>query len=398
MSSSAASGPERDAKRTATRSPPPASLRAAVEDDGDGRIASLGEGLEPIDEAPLRARAVAPPPVGARAHDVVAVDDPFGHDASVARMSGLDRAVRTVVRDSLAVREGEDVLVVTDEPLQHLGERLREAAQAAGAEATLAVMSPRADHGNEPPRPIAAALAACDVFIAPTSRSLSHTQARKRASEHGARGATMPGVTEDILARLMDVDFARLACAQPRGGRTARAPPTRRTSPARRAPTCASICAAAPGSPTTATSRARARSATCPAARASSRRPGERGRSRRLAGGDRARARAARLTVDGGRLADATGPEGERLWAMLDAHGEAGRTSPSWASGPTTRRADRQRPRGREDARHRPRRVRGQRRGSAARSPCPSTSTSSSPTATLTVGDTTVLDAGRFVL
>jgi leucyl aminopeptidase (aminopeptidase T) len=49
------------------------------------------------------------------------------------------------------------------------------------------------------------------VFIAPTSRSLSHTMARKRATETGARGATMPGVTEEMLSRVMGVDFARMA-------------------------------------------------------------------------------------------------------------------------------------------------------------------------------------------
>jgi leucyl aminopeptidase (aminopeptidase T) len=49
------------------------------------------------------------------------------------------------------------------------------------------------------------------VFIAPTTRSLSHTQARKRAIDAGARGATMPGVTEDMLARTLAVDFALMA-------------------------------------------------------------------------------------------------------------------------------------------------------------------------------------------
>jgi leucyl aminopeptidase (aminopeptidase T) len=68
-------------------------------------------------------------------------------------------------------------------------------------------MDPREVDGNEPPRPVAGALAACDVFMAPTTRSLSHTGARKRASDAGARGATMPGVTEDMLARMMAVDF-----------------------------------------------------------------------------------------------------------------------------------------------------------------------------------------------
>jgi leucyl aminopeptidase (aminopeptidase T) len=49
------------------------------------------------------------------------------------------------------------------------------------------------------------------VYIAPTSKSLSHTVARKRASDAGVRGATMPGVTEDMLARVMAVDFDRMA-------------------------------------------------------------------------------------------------------------------------------------------------------------------------------------------
>ncbi|HEX2104542.1 MAG TPA: aminopeptidase [Solirubrobacteraceae bacterium] len=125
-------------------------------------------------------------------------------------MNDLDRAVQTVVRRCLAVQNDEDVVVVVDEPLQDLGEKLRDAAQAAGGEAVLTVMAPRATDGSEPPAPVAEALAACDVFIAPASKSLSHTLARKRASEGGARGATMPHVTTDMLARLMAIDFDRL--------------------------------------------------------------------------------------------------------------------------------------------------------------------------------------------
>jgi leucyl aminopeptidase (aminopeptidase T) len=125
-------------------------------------------------------------------------------------MTDLERAVQTVVRRCLNIQPDEDVVVVVDEPLQDLGETLRTAAQRRGAEAVLTVMSPRPTDGAEPPAPVAEALAACDVFIAPASRSLSHTLARKRASESGARGATMPHVTADMLARLMSVDFDRL--------------------------------------------------------------------------------------------------------------------------------------------------------------------------------------------
>jgi leucyl aminopeptidase (aminopeptidase T) len=119
-------------------------------------------------------------------------------------------AVQTVVRRCLGVREGDDVLVIADTQTREIGDALRDAAQGAGADAVLALMAPRATNGTEPPPPIAEALAACDVYIAPTSRSLSHTLARKRATEAGARGATLPGVTSDMLARLMDIDFEAL--------------------------------------------------------------------------------------------------------------------------------------------------------------------------------------------
>jgi leucyl aminopeptidase (aminopeptidase T) len=126
-------------------------------------------------------------------------------------MPDLGPAVDAVVNQCLGVRKGEDVLVIVDPVTRPIGEALRDTASAAGADAVLAVMDERATDGTEPPRSLAGALAACDVFIAPTSRSLSHTTARKRASDAGARGATMPGVTEDMLARVMAVEFGAMA-------------------------------------------------------------------------------------------------------------------------------------------------------------------------------------------
>jgi leucyl aminopeptidase (aminopeptidase T) len=46
--------------------------------------------------------------------------------------------------------------------------------------------------------------------MAPTKQSLSHTAARKRGSENGARCATLPGVTEEMLARVMSADMEGL--------------------------------------------------------------------------------------------------------------------------------------------------------------------------------------------
>jgi leucyl aminopeptidase (aminopeptidase T) len=128
-----------------------------------------------------------------------------------AMVHDLAAAVDTIINRSLAVKAGEDVLVIADPGSRTIGEALREGASKQGADAVLAVMDERATDGTDPARPIAAAMSACDVFIAPTTRSLSHTPARKRATDAGARGATLPGATEDMLARAMSIDFDAMA-------------------------------------------------------------------------------------------------------------------------------------------------------------------------------------------
>ncbi|MBK5111725.1 MAG: aminopeptidase [Thermoleophilia bacterium] len=130
----------------------------------------------------------------------------------------LNQAVSAVVRDCLGVRAGEEVLVVCNPATGGLGEAMRAEAEAAGAEAVLAVMSERDSHAGEPPETIAEAMIAADVLLAPTVQSLSHTAARKRASESGTRTATLPGATEEMLARVMSDDMAEL---RRRGGRVA---------------------------------------------------------------------------------------------------------------------------------------------------------------------------------
>jgi leucyl aminopeptidase (aminopeptidase T) len=237
-------------------------------------------------------------------------------------MTDLAPAVRTVVHSCLGVRPAENVVVVVDSPLKDVGEALREEAARAEADAVLAVMTPRDEHGEEPPPPVAEALAACDVFIAPTTKSLSHTQARKRATERGARGATMPTVTADMLARLMAIDFetmrarsaavaelldaadtARITC--PRGtdltldlhGRRGIADDGDLTASGAfgNLPCGEGFIAPAGGEGTVVASSLAA-----------------------IGLGE------SRLTVTGGRLTAATGAAGEQLYERLIAHGEAG--------------------------------------------------------------------------
>lgn len=122
----------------------------------------------------------------------------------------LDRAVRAVVVDCLGVARGEEVAVICNPVTEQLAARMRVEAQVAGADAVLIVMTERRTHAAEPPSAVAAAMVAADVVLAPTAQSLSHTTARRIASENDVRIATLPGVTEEMLARVMSADMAEL--------------------------------------------------------------------------------------------------------------------------------------------------------------------------------------------
>jgi leucyl aminopeptidase (aminopeptidase T) len=122
----------------------------------------------------------------------------------------LDRAAHAVVRDCLGVQAGEEVLVVCNPATRELGERMCAEAQEAGGDAVLVSMAERASHAAEPPQMIAAAMSAADIVLAPTVQSLSHTAARRRASEAGVRIASLPGVTAEMLARVMSADMEGL--------------------------------------------------------------------------------------------------------------------------------------------------------------------------------------------
>jgi leucyl aminopeptidase (aminopeptidase T) len=122
----------------------------------------------------------------------------------------LDRAVKTVVRQCMGISPGEDVLVVCNPVTEEIGALMRIEAQGDGADATLAVISERDSAAAEPPRAVAAAMAAADVVLAATIQSLSHTAARKAASEAGVRVGSLPGVTEEMLGRLMTGDLEEI--------------------------------------------------------------------------------------------------------------------------------------------------------------------------------------------
>lgn len=123
----------------------------------------------------------------------------------------LYNAALVAVRDCMGLKPGEKVLIVTDEPLRTIGYALWQAVKDLGNEILLVEMLPRKTNGEEPPPDVAELMKTADVVLCPTSKSLTHTDSRRAASERGIRIATLPGVTEEIMIRCMNADYHKIA-------------------------------------------------------------------------------------------------------------------------------------------------------------------------------------------
>ena len=126
-------------------------------------------------------------------------------------MTDLSAPARTAVEQCLDLDAEERCLVVTDDKREPIGRALYEAASAVTDDAGIVQFPPRDQHAEEPPEPVAAAMREADAFLAPTTKSLSHTRARSAACEAGARGATLPGITEEVFTVGLDADYAEIA-------------------------------------------------------------------------------------------------------------------------------------------------------------------------------------------
>ncbi|MFD1644511.1 aminopeptidase [Haloarchaeobius litoreus] len=126
-------------------------------------------------------------------------------------MSDLREPAETAIRQCLNLASDESCAVVTDDKRRAIGEALYEVASEITDDATLLRYPPGNQHGEEPPEPVAAAMAASDVFLAPTTKSISHTRARGDACDAGARGATLPGITEEVFLTGLDADYEHIA-------------------------------------------------------------------------------------------------------------------------------------------------------------------------------------------
>lgn len=124
----------------------------------------------------------------------------------------MARGANTIVARCAKVKAGEQVAIVTEASRMSIAECLAEAVCALGAEPSILILLPRTRDGEEPPKCIAAAMQAANVFFCVVGRSITHTNAVKNATLAGARGLVLTHFTEDMLVHGgIEADFPAIA-------------------------------------------------------------------------------------------------------------------------------------------------------------------------------------------
>lgn len=106
----------------------------------------------------------------------------------------------------------ENLLIITDPLREKIGQSIfNTACRLFNREnISLVIIPNRRIDGEEPPEYVIKEMLNSDVIIMPTTCSLSHTKASANARINGSRILSMPGITEDIFKRAIDIDYRLL--------------------------------------------------------------------------------------------------------------------------------------------------------------------------------------------
>jgi len=123
----------------------------------------------------------------------------------------LDTASEIAIKTCMAVKKNEKILVISDELKNEIGYSLHKNAIRLGYKSLYVEMKSGKLNGEEPPKEIANLMQEFDVVFCPTDKSLTHTNARIKACAKGARIATFPGITKEVMIRGMNADYKKIS-------------------------------------------------------------------------------------------------------------------------------------------------------------------------------------------
>jgi len=122
----------------------------------------------------------------------------------------MSESAEIVLKKCLNLKKNEKLLVVTDSKLYSIAKMFFDEAKNITDDVKLIKIPIPRVHGTEPSREVAQEMLKYDAELLITTKSLTHTKARKSASDKGARIATMPSVTRDMIERSLNIDYDRL--------------------------------------------------------------------------------------------------------------------------------------------------------------------------------------------
>lgn len=127
------------------------------------------------------------------------------------KQTKLDKASITAIKTCMGAKSGEKILVISDENKNKIGYSLFENSKRLGFDALYIEIKSGKIDGEEPADYISELMKKFDVVFCPTTRSLTHTNARRAASALGVRIATFPGITEEVMIRGLNADYKKIS-------------------------------------------------------------------------------------------------------------------------------------------------------------------------------------------
>ncbi len=123
------------------------------------------------------------------------------------RPTKLQSAMKTALVDYLGVLEDEAILFIADPPQKEIAYEFYKFSKEYCAESFFLEIDEVKRFGQEPPKSVAEMMKTVDAVIAITSKSITHTKAKREATKVGVRMASMPALDPNSLIRLMDADI-----------------------------------------------------------------------------------------------------------------------------------------------------------------------------------------------
>ena len=128
-------------------------------------------------------------------------------------MDKLFTAAKKAINDSLKVKKGERVLLVTDKPKMNIAEALARFCKEAQAETTTYLMTETLRPISEPTKMFEEIIKIADVTMYMLDARVPEKPFRSFMVENGmkyGRICMMPGITVDMMSRLVNIDFGSM--------------------------------------------------------------------------------------------------------------------------------------------------------------------------------------------